>query len=787
MSDFDFLNPPLFKPFAFDGSLHPSDNALGDIDITRPKHTTCQYYTNENIHTHNPPINNCGLSLFHHNIRSLNKHSNDIVNYFSSLHNHFDIYGFSETWFQSQDDVATVDIQGYSAENCIRHGRTGGGVSLFIKPDLNYRSRNDLSIDCADCDSLFIEVSLNSSKTIIGVVYKPEYVDYNEFLLHLGNTLNIISNEKKSCYLMGDFNLNLLAHETSSKVSDFINLFYSHDFIPCIDRPTRIKHNQNGTISATLIDNIFTNDITSLINSGVLITDISDHFPIFITHNISRPNTAPLTPTSRQSRELKPNNIKGLNNALSLVDWQHVMTSAEPEEGYQLFINKFTKLFNIHCPIKTKVISKRNTPKKPWVTKGLIKSLQTKDKLYKSYISKPSDKNKLKYTNYRNHLNSLFRLSKKSYITSKIEDSKNNTKLMWKTLNSLLGRNKRTKLPDFFLNEDGDKVSSNANIAENFNNFFANIGKTLADKIPEPSCDFKPPLSSYNNSSSLFLSPTSDEEIIKITLKLKNSDSSGSDDISNNILKQIIHTISKVISHIFNSSLSSGIVPSLLKEANVTPIFKAGDKHDFTNYRPISILPALSKLLEKVVYTRIFDFISHHNVLTSQQFGFRPKRSTYMAINELYCKIAENLDQKLHTVGIFLDLSKAFDTINHDILLNKLNNYGVRGLANDWIKNYLSGRQQCVLFNNHLSHSVNISCGVPQGSILGPLLFLLYINDLPLCTKIPHFILFADDTNIIFSHENPLTLELIINKELNHISNWFKLNKLSLNIKKTNK
>lgn len=182
----------------------------------------------------------------------------------------------------------------------------------------------------------------------------------------------------------------------------------------------------------------------------------------------------------------------------------------------------------------------------------------------------------------------------------------------------------------------------------------------------------------------------------------------------------------------------------------------------------------------------MFDFINQYNIFTPCQFGFRPKRSTFMAINELYCNVADNLDAKFHSVGIFLDLSKAFDTINHSILLHKLNTYGIRGLANDWIRSYLSGRNQRVLFNGSLSKQNNISCGVPQGSILGPLLFLLYINDLPLCSKIAKFILFADDTNILFSHHDPKELELIINSELKYISNWFKENKLSLNVKKTN-
>ena len=499
-----------------------------------------------------------------------------------------------------------------------------------------------------------------------------------------------------------------------------------------------------------------------------------------------KPNTTPFIPLTSKSRLFKPNNIKGLNNALSLINWHLITNTTDPDEAYNNFNNKITELLDIHCPYKTKIISKRNTPKKPWITKGLIKSLQTKDKLYKIYISKPTFDNKLNYTKYRNNLNLLLRISKKSYITTKINANKDNTKDMWKTLNNLLGRNKKTQPPDFFTSANGEKLSDNKDIAESFNNFFANIGSELANKIAEPPDNFKSPMSDHCNSSSLFLYPTSPDELLKISSKLKNSNSSGADDISNNLLKQIIPSICEVLSYIFNLSFTTGVVPSLLKQAHVTPIFKTGDRHDFTNYRPISILASISKLLEKVVYTRISDFITKHNILTPHQFGFRPKRSTFMAINELYCKVADNLDNKLHTVGIFLDLSKAFDTINHNILLNKLSSYGIRGLANDWLRSYLSGRQQRVLFNDILSDPASVTCGVPQGSILGPLLFFLYINDLPSCSKLPHFVLFADDTNILFAHHDPKTLETIINNELIHISNWFKLNKLSLNVKKTN-
>ena len=258
------------------------------------------------------------------------------------------------------------------------------------------------------------------------------------------------------------------------------------------------------------------------------------------------------------------------------------------------------------------------------------------------------------------------------------------------------------------------------------------------------------------------------------------------DNISSKLLKTIINDIAPILSHIFNRSLATGIVPSLLKIAKVTPIFKSGDNQTFSNYRPISILPSVSKILEKIMYVRLYDFIASNNILSPHQFGFRAKRSTHMAINDLYCNITNSLDNKLHCLGIFLDLSKAFDTLNHDILLHKLNLYGIRGLANTWIRNYLSDRKQYVVYDHKMSDEGKIVCGVPQGSILGPLLFLIYINDLPLSSSNSHFIIFADDTNILFSHRDPDQLEKNINHELMNISNWFKLNKLSLNIDKTN-
>ena len=221
-----------------------------------------------------------------------------------------------------------------------------------------------------------------------------------------------------------------------------------------------------------------------------------------------------------------------------------------------------------------------------------------------------------------------------------------------------------------------------------------------------------------------------------------------------------------------------------MKIARVIPLFKAGDQAVFTNYRPVSILPCFSKFLEKVIYKRLLNYINELGIFCNNQFGFRKGHSTSLALVDLFDKISSAIDRKEHSVGIFLDLSKAFDTVDHNILLDKLNYYGIRGLALDLIKSYLSDSMQYVQYNQTNSIKRNISCGVPQGSILGPLLFLLYINDLANVSKLLTVILFADDSNIFYSHNDPTILTRVLKEETEKLSEWFKANKLSLNLDK---
>jgi hypothetical protein len=275
-----------------------------------------------------------------------------------------------------------------------------------------------------------------------------------------------------------------------------------------------------------------------------------------------------------------------------------------------------------------------------------------------------------------------------------------------------------------------------------------------------------------------------EQEVIQLVKNLKNS-SAGWDSISAQIIKDGVNYLLKPMTHVLNMSLSTGIFPREMKIARVIPIFKSGNTMLFNNYRPVSVLPIFSKVYERIMYKRLISFINTHKLLYEYQFGFREGHSTNLAIVYLVDKISQALDNGEYVIGLYLDFSKAFDTVDHKILLQKLEHYGIRGVALDWFKSYLENRKQCVDINGTLSDLCHLSCGVPQGSILGPILFLLYINDL---SRVSHYLfslLFADDSNMFASGTDPNELIKNTNIEIEKIMNWLHTNKLTLNIGKT--
>ena len=322
-------------------------------------------------------------------------------------------------------------------------------------------------------------------------------------------------------------------------------------------------------------------------------------------------------------------------------------------------------------------------------------------------------------------------------------------------------------------------------MANSFNDFFANVANNLVSNLPPSSYS---PLSFMPNCRefySFYLSPTSVDEILYEISNLNLSKSCGPFSIPITILKLLKHQISLSLVDIFNCSFSTSTVPDKFKIASVIPVHEQGSKFILNNYCPISLLSIFSRILEKIVCKQLDSFIVKHNLLYENQYGFRSKHSTLHAVISITDKIQKAIDQGYYSCGIFLDLSKAFDTVNHPILLDKLEYYGIRGLAKQWFESYLMNRMQFVSLGSCKSDMLNISSGVPQGSVLGPILFLLYINDFSNCSTILDFHLFADDTNIFHRDKSLSNLESTINNQLSYVIDWLSSNKLTLNADKS--
>ena len=391
------------------------------------------------------------------------------------------------------------------------------------------------------------------------------------------------------------------------------------------------------------------------------------------------------------------------------------------------------------------------------------------------------------YLSNKNKLQSLLRATKNNYYKIKMNNLSKNPKKMWNFVNHKIDKKNKKATIDKINSDLNNQVTDNVKEVSNiFNRFFIDVGPNLARTIVNQNPHHAPIMTDFSTHNSFFLEPTSATEITTIIFKMNDKKAAAIDKLSVKVLKSIARFIAEPLTYIINKSIETSIFPDHFKKAEVIPIYKAGDKTLPTNYRPISLISNLAKIYEKIIKVRLDSYIRTFKILNPMQYGFQANKKTSNALLFVCDQICDAIDNNILCIAIFLDLAKAFDTVNHVLLLEKLHKIGIRGKINDLLNSYLSGRTQTVKIQDTVSDPLTVICGVPQGTILGPLLFILYLNDIFKVLNDLELVSFADDTVIIVKDNTRSTVLRKAEAKVNSVANWLSDNYLSLNISKTN-
>ena len=733
--------------------------------------SSCKLYDTQSMNSIAPE----DFRILHCNIRSLRKNYNKLIELLSICSFEFHVICISET-FLYEDESRNFPISNYVFLGENRKSRCGG-VGVYIHNSLAVTELQAPTLFGAESISLKI-LGVGERPLYLTTIYRSPSTDTGKFLADCDLYLHTFQTKLKDHILIGDLNINILTSDKDSET--YLDTMNHYNFRPLITLPTRI-----ASTSRTCIDHIMVNFDTCKFTPGIILKDTSDHFPVFVNLKVSTHNNLKSKLFKRYYKPMWKNDIQ---HYFSDVNWDLCLyNETNLNLCYDKFVTITREIFDKLAPIKEYVPSK--STKNPWFNNDLKHQILKKDRFYRSYKIFPFSPNlKARYIKQRNLVTSLLKKAKFNYYEKLISQQADSRKL-WNTINKACGRcssplNYPEKL--FATNEENsNSVSGNKNIANLFNKYFTEVGPNLAKSIPYVNnINNKIDSSKYSKFNLL----TVDEAIVKdIILNLNDNKSEGLDQIPTILIKACLTNILTPLTYIFNKIITTGIVPNGLKLAKVIPIYKGkGSRSSCLNYRPISILPAYSKIFEKVINLQLQLHLQSEQVITSCQYGFQRKKGACDALIEFTNQSFSALNSSKAILGIFIDFSKAFDTLNHDILLNKLATYSFSTNTIHLFKNYLTDRKQSVFINNVISDPYTITCGVPQGSILGPTLFLLYINDLVKYSYAFSTILFADDTNLFYSSNNLNEDIDNINLNLEAIGNWCHSNKLTLNIQKTN-
>ena len=725
-----------------------------------------------------------GLRIGFLNINSLPNKIEELSSVMYNTGKPFHIFCCAESHLKEGISGKHVSIPGYNHVRVDPHHKNQTGMIMYISKSITYKRINLL--EKYNVESIWIEVSLKKIKPLVlGFIYRhpDELINWYDKFNDMMEAAPLIERE---IILFGDFNINLLKDNPN-----WTELYKNLGLTQLIDTPTRLS-------SGTLIDHIYVNKTQNIIEACVPHSGCSDHLPLCITWmkkgtKVPKPGHKVITYRSFSKFDKDSFLADLAQSSLPLV-----YQCTDPDKAFELWHNTFINVYNKHAPLQTKRV--RYSPKPPWYNKEVEKESHKRDMMLKE-IDKLKRKFKIKskettfdnnerttheilisqkfdeFRKQRNKVTSLMRRSKKDYFQNLISNStKRDSKTIWKAINTLT---KKSHDKAFTTNENlsADKLNEHfSTVSEST----VKVDKTNLNDLVKLKhfCDKK------NIKSKAVIPPIAVHEVYSFLMKLKQTNTHGLDELDGKILKLSAPIISETLTYLYNLCIEKTHFPSLLKQAKIIPVYKSGDKNDPSNYRPISIISLLSKPLEKHMLKHISSHVSKYDLIHPNQSGFRQNYSCHSTLTNLVDQWLLNINKNELTGVVFVDLAKAFDVLDHELLLRKLNLYQFSDTLLSLIKSFLTNRKHVVSINNKHSKSHDQKFGVPQGSVLGPLLFSLYINDLPLHIT-SSCELFADDTTIYSNHSDHAQLSNNLQKNISYLTNWTEHNHMSLNEKKT--